>query len=725
MELIGAKIRSFKTVTSDMNDSGSESIGQPKKVKIPHYQRPYRWEEENITRLLDDWHAEQSNSYFSGSIVTVSSSSDATRPHELIDGQQRFTTIYLANYVRFMITRIAIRQAINSNRQLDIAPLFDKLIDSAIYVFSSQNSEGTIKSYFSDIKDRVIESISDDDPENGLEHYCSAVGLPSMMVEADDEYDSEHLTKYSEFLDKFDLSLSYDRSSFNYTFRKVLSHTCFKMSDQSYISLINDTPIEASIEETYCTAIKVIFNNFNEMSDQNKKPYDKAKEILALIERFLDEVKVCVIQTGNEKDAYTLFEVLNDRSLALDDLDLIKNQFYKSFVLANPSMDDKKVDVLLQSLDEQWVDNIYSKCSESAKKLTTYLAVTYITGNTDIVYNSNEGYRNAISEYLSEKKKYDCSDIKKHFNIFESCRKFIDIFGVTFKSKDLKAIDSEYSDFSVLHKAVHFLIASKQEGVLAGLVAYVLNYINTKNSGLSKCPFDIDRVTKILEKMLNDDCPSNISHQATYFWRTSMLAKSAKEPRDLAVSCISMNSADSTVLSRPIPYHKNLNKDFLLWLDGWRYGNNNLKIRILFTRLIKLDLDESQNTLLSRSIGLKFDVSNLQVDHLEARNIDENNSESYFEHEERNFYVEGLGNMMPLPSKENREKSNAPMKSCFDYIADSGFPDNHFLVRKTREIYEEDENRNVVTGAPNELFFTKRKELIKELFVKSIELDFS
>lgn len=41
----------------------------------------------------------------------------------------------------------------------------------------------------------------------------------------------------------------------------------------------------------------------------------------------LEHIKFCVIITGNENDAYTLFEVLNDRALDIEDLDLIKNLF--------------------------------------------------------------------------------------------------------------------------------------------------------------------------------------------------------------------------------------------------------------------------------------------------------------------------------------------------------------------------------------------------------------
>lgn len=66
---------------------------------VPSFQREYVWEEEQVTELLEDIHTEFSSTdhdrdseYFIGSIVVC------TRPdgvYEIIDGQQRMTTVYL------------------------------------------------------------------------------------------------------------------------------------------------------------------------------------------------------------------------------------------------------------------------------------------------------------------------------------------------------------------------------------------------------------------------------------------------------------------------------------------------------------------------------------------------------------------------------------------------------------------------------------------------------
>ncbi|HEX7455488.1 MAG TPA: DUF262 domain-containing protein, partial [Gallionella sp.] len=70
---------------------------------VPDFQREYVWEERNIEQFLDDILDEFSDShgditageaeYFIGSIVSCKE--DNTGAFQLIDGQQRLTTIYL------------------------------------------------------------------------------------------------------------------------------------------------------------------------------------------------------------------------------------------------------------------------------------------------------------------------------------------------------------------------------------------------------------------------------------------------------------------------------------------------------------------------------------------------------------------------------------------------------------------------------------------------------
>ena len=87
-------------------DFGKRVVSQIKGIfRIPSYQRGYRWTSDEIVRLLDDIyeHRESSNSYYLQPIVVKNLSDDNTPieeiEYELIDGQQRLTTLFLLHWL--------------------------------------------------------------------------------------------------------------------------------------------------------------------------------------------------------------------------------------------------------------------------------------------------------------------------------------------------------------------------------------------------------------------------------------------------------------------------------------------------------------------------------------------------------------------------------------------------------------------------------------------------
>lgn len=67
--------------------------------KIPQYQRPYKWEDEQIYKLWDDvyeaWESDEPN-YFLGSIITAKPRDDEKSAYvDVVDGQQRLTTLMI------------------------------------------------------------------------------------------------------------------------------------------------------------------------------------------------------------------------------------------------------------------------------------------------------------------------------------------------------------------------------------------------------------------------------------------------------------------------------------------------------------------------------------------------------------------------------------------------------------------------------------------------------
>ncbi|GAA7028043.1 hypothetical protein ID0177_00720 [Helicobacter pylori] len=70
--------------------------------RIPDYQRPYQWTEENCEKLLDDlfssYECYKESDYFCGSLVLIATEKDRmtnAETYDIVDGQQRLSTFIL------------------------------------------------------------------------------------------------------------------------------------------------------------------------------------------------------------------------------------------------------------------------------------------------------------------------------------------------------------------------------------------------------------------------------------------------------------------------------------------------------------------------------------------------------------------------------------------------------------------------------------------------------
>ena len=72
------------------------TLVEEKRLQIPTYQRPYRWEEKNVRQLLEDILASKNagkKNYRIGSVILFSNKEKNVL--EIVDGQQRLTTIFI------------------------------------------------------------------------------------------------------------------------------------------------------------------------------------------------------------------------------------------------------------------------------------------------------------------------------------------------------------------------------------------------------------------------------------------------------------------------------------------------------------------------------------------------------------------------------------------------------------------------------------------------------
>ena len=173
------------------------NIGDEIVYKIPIYQRSYSWRDENIETLFDDMLRESEGYYIGNLIVTPSGDSDEV--YEVVDGQQRITTIsliLLALYKNFLSLRS--EESISRDLANDISSVLGKLKHHLI------TEEGNIRLELLEddavIYKDLLHIVRNDDDTNYTPHRKRIFGkrfyfIDSLITNYLSEY-IDHTTKY-------------------------------------------------------------------------------------------------------------------------------------------------------------------------------------------------------------------------------------------------------------------------------------------------------------------------------------------------------------------------------------------------------------------------------------------------------------------------------------------------------------------------------------------------
>lgn len=158
------------------------------------------------------------------------------------------------------------------------------------------------------------------------------------------------------------------------------------------------------------------------------------------------------------------------------------------------------------------------------------------------------------------------------------------------------------------------LLALGHEGVLSGLVSFILQYIKLNYTQV----FDADLAKKILRELVSDNTKHLAVHeQAKIFWKTTLIAPDYKPAKDLANNIIQANHIKSEAL---ISNSASLDKKTLeSWLTPWRYRSNEVRVKVLFYRLLQLVLDDDDSlNQATFSLSLKpEEIQKMHLDHME------------------------------------------------------------------------------------------------------------
>lgn len=737
-------------------------------IKVKFYQRPYRWTEKKVTDLFEDYrdnresalmNGDNSKEYFIGAVVFVDErvqeekDSGKIWKYQVVDGQQRFTTLFLFNYIKYILLVKKVDEAARGNKSRDFNASLEAM-EACYKGFIGENNLNEIERANSDLSnafDNANQQRIDIDLKD-LNKWRQRVGwIADPDISANDYYEKCRAAMYS-FLQNEELGITYENDNFNKYFKEALAKIVIKFSNASEAAFClesvedYDENDETQVEFPYVQRAFGIFEQIKQLykviNPNAADSYIKLCGYINLIDEMLENIKLCMIVSSDEDDAYKLFETLNDRSESVNDLELLKNYFYKTYTETSGEP-QKQVLKNISMLDNRWRD-IFFKYEELEPEIFEYMTV-FFTGNTS--KNTNERKRKLIKNYLSSYKRtykpYSFEVINRDFYYIEYIQKILlKIHRIDMTAMRKVSEDSQMSLFiendlnaSIVKRALGLAMNLPYPVVVASLICDIIhNYANNANNGTS---FDI-----YLEDVLNEERCKNkypgLWKDACVLWKVTILSRNYESPKllsdILAEKCnISRTSVSRKVEDQIIQFDANVleesevYKEFQEWISEWKFsdGAGKIKIKNLFMHLfLKYDLDKNTGKLKRASHIVRtyaIEAIKQDLDHMDASRMDKQNKTRYFHYNltDRTDFTNGLGNMIPLPVAINRGKHNTPMKDTMTAFSEENL--TGWIFEEAIDLFQK--NHTVINNyeVPTEAFFNKRKDLLIAYFKRIVK----
>lgn len=716
-------------------------------INIPAYQRPYRWKEENINQLFLDYD-ENDDEYFIGSAVAVENKlDDRSLKFDLVDGQQRITTLYLLSYIRYLLKKEYVFFKLTRGPQLMFSELCNDLKKSYVNLIGKNSTPfDNISKKISElnkIEDLTAEELS----TQLLNCYIDELCIPDDKA-TEEETLSNRKEKNLQFFNQETLCLRYSRKRYDMVLKDALCSVYLKSitnTNNYELDTITDDP-EDAFSNKYIVAMKTIFNNIWQRAIRKCPNYpnvsrmDICKNAIDIADEIIKNMSICIVLTENENDAYKLFEVLNDRSLEVMDLELIKNHFYKEYCIKSTDSEDRK-DRNITSLDEIWTEKIFANLTLARTNLISYLSAVYLTNDKELTDKNDAKYKNVIASKYSEKyNEYLFNDILGAFNVYLAIRIILEKFDL--KAQRLYAISlkKEQEGKSITYKTMHLLNALKYTAVMPALTNVIIStYIKqTGPTALSSDEFEKNFGTFIdglIEDKNNNEEKYLRIHKCAYMLRiAAMKGKDYHLARDIAKRIIETNGHNATSTNEMCLLESEifkLNNELDAWLNSWNYYGDDRKkyiIKVLLLNLLTYEKEVSGDNIKLKPAALSYNLEadKLQLDHLEAQKYDPNNADQYYstdDTEKRGKDVNGyLGNFMILDAEENNSKNNVPLYKAIAYYPPK---EKSWLIADIDALMSNEKYVDQRTKVPKEEFFIERtkqlKKYIKEFLNKPLE----
>ncbi len=161
----------------------SEVLEGSHQIRVPDYQREYSWGKDQWSELWDDVYAltRERDNHFLGSMVVIENKENSPKTLELVDGQQRLTTISL-----FLC---AIRDRFETDEEyVEIADLVDEFLQIQSRTTGERHQKLRLNKFHNDDFNRIltgnVDLVSDSELKNAYEYYQSKLdGLSTEKVQ--------------------------------------------------------------------------------------------------------------------------------------------------------------------------------------------------------------------------------------------------------------------------------------------------------------------------------------------------------------------------------------------------------------------------------------------------------------------------------------------------------------------------------------------------------------
>ena len=726
-------------------------------LNITYYQRPYKWPAKKIYNLFEDYNENKRKAgdeldkleYFFGAVVLVDHSergdnSKGIWTYQVVDGQQRLTTLFLFNYLRFLLL---VRKAdiLIEGTKTSLEDTL-KQIEECYHGFIGENNLPKIQAANKAVLDAVqtaIDNRSDLD-KNAHNQWRKELGWVSDPDLSATDYVDVCQNSLAAFFAGENLRLHYSNDSYNKALKEALSKIVIysgtnytPVLDSNVLGDVNDESEEV-VEWPFIARIYNIFNLINDRCTSSS-PTDRLTEFIDLLKEMLSNIKLCMIITSSEDDAFKLFETLNDRSESVSDLELIKDYFYKSYCVTS---NDGNPNATMDTLDKKWREDIFD--NDAIKDRVAYCTAVFLSGRKDI--KQNDAKRKSINLYLSRYNSgnpYTSTLILRDFEYMEYIKKILFSI-IKSKKEDNNALSmmienkSGADASSIVKRALAITVHLGLQAVYAGIICDIL-YTYKQNA--ATVPFN-DYLSDILNEVNCKAKYLGLWKDCNIMWQTVIMSPNYEKPKlfgdKLIDNCnidkfnIQRNVSDQLIEYSTISDPNRVNwNDLLLsfetWLGEWKFSDSQGKIKIknLFIHLYdRYDKDVANNCLKKLAAPRSYtdDSINQDLDHMDARTIDENRAREFFSFDKRGnrvAYTNMIGNMMPLPIKDNRSKHNIPMwESIDDYFA---FDASNWLYNEARTLLDRNNTQRGGHKIPTDNFFNERKSLLIKYFKLIVE----